>query len=96
MFATDERQVVRINAGGNSRPDVNGFISPSELRFELWDARSMRAAVQRCAERHLEAGLLEWPTADADGDAELWTGPDGGLYDLGIYESGRIGRKPLD
>lgn len=61
IFATDERQVLHINAGGNSRPDINGLTSPSSLRIELWDSASVMAQLQRCADRHMTNGVFALP-----------------------------------
>ena len=61
IFATDDRQVLEINAGGNSRADVNGLVSPSGLRIELWDSLSVMRQLQRCADRHMANGLLAPP-----------------------------------
>ena len=72
MFATNEPRTISINAGGNTRPDPNGLVSPSVLRFELRDAKWAMAWMQRCAQRHLDTGRLA-----SSGVGESLLGPDG-------------------
>ena len=74
MFATNEPRTININAGGNTRPDRNGLVSPSVLRFELRDAKWAMAWLQRCAQRHLDTGRLA-----SSGVGESLLGPDGGF-----------------
>ena len=59
LFATNDRQLLRLDAGGNSRPNRAGWTSPSSLLIELRDARSVMAQLQRCAQRYRDAGLFD-------------------------------------
>ena len=87
LFATNDRQLLRLDAGGNTRPDLNGLVSPTSLLVELWNARSVMAQLQRCAQRYLDDGLLgDAPT----GVGELPLGPNGRVLGIPVDPHGHV------
>ena len=96
LFATNDRQLLRVDAGGNTRLDVNGLVSPSSLLIELWNGRQVMAQLQRCAQRYVDDGLLRaWqpPT----GVGELLLGPNGRVLGIpGGFDASLDGDVPTD
>lgn len=59
IFASNDLRTLRMYVGGNAKPSPNWFLSPTTLRVQVFDARSVAVQLRRCAERHIERGLLE-------------------------------------